>query len=207
MQVFLDDHEVAVAASSLAEALRAGVAAAQARGRVVVEVKADGVAVGDEQLAQADEPSSARELRLISADPRALVRVTLLDAVDALDEAKRRQDAAAELIQTGETQGALEHLREVISLWQLVQGTLDKSAELLGLKLDTIAINVDGPDKTGRVAEEVEGLKTSLAGVKRTLSQQDWAGLSDVLAYELNTRVERWQRMLRSLADHVQPPR
>lgn len=201
MRVYLDDHEMGVAASSLAEALRAAVAAAGARGRVIIELKADGSPVGDDDLARADEPTSFQELRLVSADAKKLVRVSLLDAADTLEAAKRHQNRAAELIQSGELQPALDELREALSIWQLVRGAVDKGAELLSLRLDELVLE-DGT----RVGDHTGGLKSSLALVKESLERQDWPALSDALAYDMGGRVVTWQGLLRSLADSIQQP-
>lgn len=202
MRVYLDNRDLGVTARTLGEALKAGVTEAEAAARVIIEMKADGVPVGDEELERAGEPSQIGELHLVSADARTLVRVTLHDAADALNEARARQNAAAELVQAGDTQKALDELQQALQLWQLVRGTLDKSAQLLALKPDQT--EVPGPDgKTIRLADEADALTRSLGVVKSALEQQDWSALSDVLAYDMEQRVGTWQRMLRALGDQI----
>lgn len=202
MRVYLDNQDMGVAAGSLAEGLKAAVAAAEAGGRVVIEMKADGVELGDAELSRAEEPTTISELRLVSTDARTLVRVTLHDAADALVEAKARQDSAAELIQAGQTQQALDHLQEALGLWQLVRGTVDKSAELLSLRLDQTAVRTPEGEEL-RIASETDALKNSLQAVKSSLESQDWSALSDTLAYDMDRRAGTWQRMLRALGDHI----
>lgn len=202
MRVYLDNQDMGVTAVSLADGLKAGVAAAEAGGRVVIEMKADGAEIGDAELERAAEPTAISELRLVSADARTLVRVTLHDAADALAEAKARQDSASELVQAGETQKALDELQEALGLWQLVRGTLDKSAELLSLRLEQTVVR--GPDGAElRLAAEADALKVSLGSIKAALETQDWSALSDALSYDMDQRVATWQRMLRALGDDI----
>ncbi len=202
MRVYLDNRDMGVAAGTLADGLKAGVAAAEAGGRVVIEMKADGAEIGDAELSRAEEPTTIQELHLVSADARTLVRVTLYDAADALGEAKARQDSASELIQAGDTQKALDHLQEALGLWQLVRGTVDKSAELLSLRLDqTVVKGADGGEL--RLAEEADALKVSLGEIKSALESQDWSALSDALSYDMDRRAATWQRLLRALGDHI----
>lgn len=202
MRVYLDNRDMGVAAATLADGLKAGVSAAEAGGRVVIEMRADGAEIGDAELARAEEPTAYQELRLVSTDARTLVRVTLYDAADALGEAKARQDSASELIQAGDTQKALDHLQEALGLWQLVRGTVDKSAELLSLRLDqTVVKGDDGAEL--RLAEEADALKGSLGEIKSALEGQDWSALSDALSYDMDRRAATWQRLLRALGDHI----
>lgn len=202
MRVYLDDRDMGLAASSLAEALRAGVAAAESSGRIIIEMKADGSPVGDDELARADQPSSVQELRLISADARTLVRVTFLDAASALEEAKSRQTAAAQQIQAGQTQAALADLEQAVATWQLVQETLDKGLLLVGF--DTAQpVNLDAGQTTTRIADEVRGLKSSLHALMGALQRQDWPDLSDMLAFDMAERINTWQQLLHALAEQV----
>lgn len=201
MRVFLDNRDMGVAAGTLAEALKAGVTAAEASGRVVIEIKGDGVEIGDAELDRAGEASQIQELHLTSADARTLVRVTLHDAADVLSEAKARQDSASELIQAGQTQQALDELQQALGLWQLVRGTVDKSAELLSLKLEQTVVRAEGVEI--RLADEAEALKGSLGAIKTALEQQDWSALSDALSYDMDRRVVTWRRLLRALGDDI----
>lgn len=202
MRVFLDNRDMGLSAGSLAEGLKAGVAAAEAGGRVVIEMKADGAEIGDAELARAAEPTTFNELHLISTDAKSLVRVTLYDAADALDEARARQSAAAEHVQAARTQEALAELQEALTLWQLVRGTVDKSAELLSLRLEQVVVTAPGGPEI-RLAAEADALKASLGAVKSALETQDWSALSDALSYDMDERVVTWQRMLRALGDDI----
>src|SRR5215831_13636852 len=139
MQVLLDGHPLAIACPSLAEALAVATVDAEKRGRIIVEVKADGVTLSDEKLGNpSSEPSDIGELRLLSAEPRALVRHTLLEAVGALENARVEQAKAAEQIQSGHTEQALNTLQVAVLTWQAVRDIVARSAAVLSLDLDAL---------------------------------------------------------------------
>jgi len=203
MQVLLDGKPVAVARPTIAEALRAAVAQAHSQGRIIIEATADGVTLSDEQLANpSDTPGTIVELKLASADPRSLVRVTLLDAVDALDGVQKDQGRASELVQSGQLGPALESLQAILLTWQAVRDVIDRSAAVLSLDLDHVDLR--GIDPAAGFGPATTALLTHLGAVKSALSGQDWSALSDAIGYDLDGDVRVWQALLRALAEHVQ---
>src|SRR5262245_16612232 len=141
MQVLLDGTPLSVSNPSLAGALATAAADAQSRGRIIVEVKADGVLLSDDKLGNpSTEPSTIKELRLLSAEPRALVRHTILEAVTALESARTEQAAASELIQSGDPEQALGKLQAAMITWQTVRDVVEQSAAVLRIDLDSLAL-------------------------------------------------------------------
>lgn len=206
MPVLLDDAPLNLAQPhpTLAVALDAARAAAEARRRVITDILLDGRPVPDDALGPApDAPPLApgADLRFISADPIDLVQASLRDAATALDAIDDHQRAAAESIQTGHFDKAMPSLSEAFTTWDTARKVLTDGCALLGLNPETLAIEVDGSPVP--VAGAVRLLLIRLTEIKRCLTAQDWCGLSDTLAYDLPADAELWRRMLRGLADRL----
>jgi predicted transcriptional regulator len=198
MRVLLDDRELAVDRPTLARALEAGLAEAEAGGRVLIEAKLDGVAIPDDQLASpTDAPLEGDELRLVSANPHALVRTSLFDARDALDDALERQTRAADLILTGQGNEALGAMADALQIWQAVRDVVAQGSELIERTLGA-----------GESFEsDVRRLSELLTEIKRCLNAQDWAALADLLAYDLGDQGEKWKQILEEMAGQVEVSR
>ena len=199
MRVTLDEQHVEIARPTIAEGLRRGIALAEDRGRVVIEATLDGCPLSEDQLAEppdTDMPGS--ELRLVSANPRALVRTTLYDTADALSESVARHRRAAELIESGRTDEAMDDLSEALSVWQAARDVVDQGGELLG---EPFAASHAGAP----LAQNIARLAQCLSEVKRCLAVQDWAALSDVLAFDMEELAQSWKRQLIDLADQLKP--
>lgn len=201
MRAFLDDQPLAVARPTLAAALAAAVEQAGLKGRVVVEATAGGARIPDETLESPPDVPSGDEVRFISVEPRAMVRVTLLDAADALDSARREQLESARLIQSGDAEAWQAPLGRALETWRAVRDALEKSIELLDA-----AGRGSGAPRVEDLAGVVGSLCTWLEEVRRALSAEDWSALADALSYEMNDQVERWQGTLRAFADALRPP-
>jgi hypothetical protein len=202
MQVLLDGNPIDVPQPSLADALAVATADAARRGRLIVEVKADGVVVPDDKLGNpSNEPSTIRELRLLSAEPRALVRHTILEAVGALETAQAEQAKAAELIQSGNPEEALNTLQVAMLTWQAVRDVVARSAAVLGLDLDTI--DLPGVEEGLNFKTATKDLLGHLSQMRTALDQQDWSALSDIVGYDLDAQAGVWKGLLVALSQHV----
>jgi hypothetical protein len=196
MKIILDDELMTESADTLAQAISLAASRAASQGRVVVDILADGQAVGGAELS--DQASMARgcdEVRLTSAEPRTFVRVTLLDAAVALGQARPAQQRAAELVEAGSLAEAYQTLAAALNLWQAARQALDEGAQLVGLDLSVIPL--ENPDELPAAIAE---LSRCLEEVRRCVGAQDWAGLSDVLLYDLDRLVDTWQDVLRNVA-------
>src|SRR5262245_25229892 len=202
MQVLLDGTPVVVARPTLADAIATCAADAQSRGRIIVEVKADGVVLAGDKLGNPSrEPSTIKELCLLSAEPKALVRHTLLEAVGALERARADQATAAEQIQGGQTDQALGTLQTAMLTWQTVRDVVEQSAGVLGLDLDTLV--VPGVEDGVTFKTATQELLKHLREMRTALDQQDWSALSDIVGYDLDAQVGVWKGLLVALAQHV----
>jgi hypothetical protein len=201
MKLLLDDQDVVLAQPSLAEALRVGVQEAGKRGRIVVEATMDGRPLDDEQLVRpSDALVPGAEVRLVTAEPRSLVRMTLMEVADRLPEAQRIQKTCAEALERGEAEATLPELGEALGIWQSVRDAVAQGAELLGIPLDEVRLGGDG---AAGFAGSMQDLTLALEEVRRCLKAEDWASLADLLAFELDELADRWQSVVRALADYV----
>lgn len=199
MEVLLDGRPIQVSRPTLAAALRAGVAAAQSQGRMIVEVRADGEQIPDDMLTTpSDEIADAGTISLISVHPGELVGRTLRDAATALEETIAQQHRASELIQSGAPERAVELLSACFASWKTVNDVAERSAALLSLDLPGWRTPEGEP-----FGEAIRGLREGLRALRDGLESQDWSGVSDTLSYDLDAQGRLWQRHLRALAAAV----
>ncbi len=198
MQVFLDGDPIQSEGASLAAALASGSSLAAQRGRVVIEVHADGNLL-DEAALGADHAVS--ELRLTSADPYLLVQATLDDAAAALDQLARDQSSAARLVHQDRLQEAVGSLQHVFQTWQTVKDVAERASSLLNEDLLAVPVEVKGKALVGHVLSQE--LLVRLRGVKQALSRDDWSRLADMLGSELVDLASRWHQLMQGLAKYV----
>jgi hypothetical protein len=202
MRVDLDGEVLEVSRPTLAEALKAGIAAAERRGVLIVGVTADGRALEGAELERpSDEPSTFASISLISASPGLLVERTLREAAAAVDELRASQAKVAELVQIGDTAAALEHLQGVFATWSAVREVVDRGGRLLGREL--LSMEPASIDAVRPVEACMLGLTQGLQEVKRALEREDWSLLSDVMGHRLEGLAKDWNVVLNALADEV----
>ncbi len=195
MKLLLDGAPVPLptpGSTTLAGALEAGRARAAERGRIIVEVFADGEPVAHHDLGPgAAAPSGVGEVRLVSEDPRLLVRDALREAAVALDQVRDAQREAAELIHRGRPEDATARLTEVFGVWEGVKRVVDEGGLILSRPLEREA----GMDVL------LEGLARRLVSVRAMLETSDWAGLADELAFDLDDEADKWRGKMLELSD------
>lgn len=201
MRVYLDEKAVGGEHGELARALRAGVEEARRAGRVVVEVYLDGERVDGAVLLDAGVAGDVRvgEVRLVSVEPRGLVRATLQDAAAALESAAACQRSCAGLIQAGKVEEALGPLSSALQTWQAVREAVEKGTALAQLPLDEMTFP-GGASGADRMVDLIGSLASRLEEVKRSLGAQDWSGLADVMEYDMAEQAARWREVLGMLA-------
>ena len=199
MEVLLDGETLADT-SSLAEAIDTARAHAAGLGRVIIEVDADGVPIDGSLLdAPPSDAAGIARLELRSTPPGPLVRMTLYDAADVVAKAKADQDIAAELIQSGDLAGAIERLGGVVAAWSSAREALEHSLILLDIEPHSVGVRTgDGTERTADAC--ITDLAGHLVELKRCLTEQDWAGLSDELAYEMDQQAAVWSALLTEVA-------
>ena len=194
MRVLLDEVVCDVTPQSVAEAIAAGAALAQDRGRTIADVFVDGTRWTDDRLAGPEVANAAEEVLLVTSDPAVLVSQTLADAAEALVDADTLQREAAELMQADQHVAAMDRLQQAIAIWQAVQQAVVKGSQLVHLDLEQIEVN----GTTLRAA--VDRLSERLRMMRSALAANDPVGLSDTLLYEMPEVVAEWRELL----THVQ---
>lgn len=202
MRIYLDNELFSGDAATVGDAIAICCTAAEQKGRCVVEVIVDGQSLTNEQLGQTEiTNASAEEVRLISAEPKALVTQIFTDASEALNEARAFQDDAAALLQADDRKSAMDQLSEAFSIWMSVQQAILQGSQLLGMDLDRATVN-DKP-----VVEHVAALGQQLEAIQGQLEHDDLVGVADTLLYDLPEVVDQWQQMLKSLQAMIQDVR
>lgn len=191
----MDGQPVTVRSASLADALAEIAARAEARGRLVVEVIADGMILNQGDLESPSvDAGRYEEVSFTTADPGALVREALMDAAGALEEAAVRQESAAGHVMAGRLDEAREALRGALETWQGVRSAVDRSAAVLGVEPGALGSG------EARLDELLASLHGALGEVRGALERQDYSALADVLGYELRDLAGSWQAALRGAA-------
>jgi hypothetical protein len=206
MNVTLDGTPLA-GAESIGEAVRAGVRAAREKQRLLVELSIDGARVKETEidalLAGATVlERAAGEVAMISAEPRSLASVTLLDAAATLEASREDHEEAAKALQIGETGAALARLASVFGAWQTARDALHTSAALIGLPLDRLACTTED-GRTHTAGECVTRLTRDLLLAQNAVRTGDWSALADTVAYDLGELLSVWTSLLRATAASI----
>ncbi|MFN0011289.1 MAG: hypothetical protein ACKVS8_06550 [Phycisphaerales bacterium] len=198
MRVYVDEQVVPIARPTLAAALAAGRDAASLRQRVIVEAKLDGVAIADADLHEpSDTPLEDGDVRFVTAEPRALVRTSLMDTREALEEVLKIQALAAEALHGGKLAEGLELIGSSLAVWDAVRRVSEQGPALLNVAFDSVS--VAGRPLRARATE----LAGCLEQVKSALSAQDWSLLADLLEGELSDAARAWRTVLADLAEQT----
>lgn len=184
MRAFLDDREIDSSTSTLAGVLTEGAAMAEASGRIIVEVTIDGVEVdGDRLESPSQEDLGTSEVRLVSAEPAALAAQALADAATQLGQTRERQSRCAGLVQVGKISEAMSLMEECLNDWQVARTVVDSVTQLTSVTADS-------------AEDTIEGLAVKLKELKSALTGQDWATVSDILAFDLDEQITSWTALL-----------
>mgnify|MGYP006300455585 CR=1 FL=1 len=198
MDIFLDHDRFDTDATTLGGVIAAARDRLSQSGRMIVEVRLDGNTVPSDELeSHHDQPIDAEEVQLITAEPFELARQSLLDVKEALAGVRDDQQKAAELLQSDQPADALNAIREALQVWQQAQQTVLQAGRLIGLDLDHT--QVEGQP----IPEIVDHLAEQLKTVRDQLLANDWIGLADTLAYELDEAIGTWSAMIDELSNQI----
>lgn len=196
MRVLLDGVPLNVHTPSLAEALAAARAQAEASGRIVIDAQLDERSIADEILASPPTLPTDGELACTTADPGELVHDALLGIAELLRETKADHRAAADLLAAGKLEDAMARLPEALKAWETVRQSVGDAAAILGLS-----------PASPPLAGPISALTSGLSEVKRCFSAKDWSGLSDAIGDDLIIQADRWRVMVLDLAEHARANR
>lgn len=202
MRVLLDDEPITPEPVTVADAIEAARARAEHDDRLIIEVEADGGPIADELL---NEPPSddagISELRLVSTDRVKFIRVTIGDAVEAVDHAVERQAVAAELIESGDVASANQPLSEALTTWQALHDVVDQAARLMGVDPGAIEVEPsEGSSGATTGSACIANLLGALEEIKRSVTERDTAGLADTLREDMDSVARDWRSLLDALS-------
>ncbi len=210
MRVFLDNAPLAADSPSLAAALDVGRHAAEASGRVIVEAKLNGRSLTEHELGEpSSDPAEAGEMRLVSAEPRALVSGSMREVAAAIEDLRVSQGEAAHKLHIGETEAAFAQLADAVAVWDSLRRVMDDGPRLLGMDVRPLAApgGVQAAGAAATVESAIGDLARSLASLQEAIRGQDWSTVADVLEGELADEADRWRTILGVLAEHIDASR
>ncbi|MCA3005534.1 MAG: hypothetical protein LW650_09065 [Planctomycetaceae bacterium] len=213
MPLFLDDKPLSTplapagtagSSATLRDLLNHGADLAARSGRMVVEVLLDGVRLDDDALRDAEgRPLADHDVRLISADPRALVAAALYDLSAEAGRLRELQAQTARHLQAGQLTAASDALSTVVAVWDALRQGLAQGPGLLGLDPAELAFSPTADADPQPVAGAIANLNLRLIDLRRCLAGEDWASLADLLQDELSAEADTWATMLADLADQL----
>jgi len=198
MRAYLDDEPLELEGQTLGAAVLAGRQAAESRGRMIIEVWADGSPAPPadlEELPAADPYAS--EVRFVSAVPGALVAHALEEAAENLAGVREAQTDAAAQLSRGETREAMTNVGEALRAWETVRRAVQEGCAVLGVAPADLLSDDESRDACTRA---IEALLEALREVQRAVTDQDVAGLADTLEYDLDELAETWTGLLGDMA-------
>ncbi|MGB0766791.1 MAG: hypothetical protein ACPGYV_03675 [Phycisphaeraceae bacterium] len=198
MPIHIDDQPATLTPGSMRELLAAAAEHLAPAGRVVVEVKVDGLAVTGPDLEDDQPTRPGSDIRLYSAKPADLVAGILEEVREQLAASQTMQQQAAELLQQDEPAKAMDLVKASINGWLQAQQAVGQSAQLMQLDLEAIA--VEDQSVMARMSELID----SLNELKDAVVASDFVALADALQYEWPEITERWDQALAAIVKHVE---
>lgn len=201
MRLLVDDNAVTLDRPTLAAAIAAGAAHAESRGRIVVEIKADGVTLAERDIESApDVPGTFKEVALSTASKSELGASVLEAAASALSDLATAQRFVADQILASKLEPAMGAMKEVLGVWQGVRDGADQVCSLLGTDLPTLGERAGMRDAAKEI---IPRTTATLAEVMRCVQAQDWSALADVMEEDLCGLANAWQDLLGVIARHL----
>ncbi|MBX3316283.1 MAG: hypothetical protein KF902_05405 [Phycisphaeraceae bacterium] len=201
MRLMVDDAQVALERPTLAAAIAAGAAHADSLGRIVVEVRADGVTLAERDIESApDVPGTFEEVSLLTASKGELGASVLMAASGALSDLVSAQRFVAEQILATKLEPAMNALQEVLSVWQGVREGTDQVCTLMASDFGSLAARAGRPGVESGIAERTA---SALTEVKRCVQGHDWSTLADVMQDELESLALAWRDLLAAIAESL----
>lgn len=191
MPVFIDDQATTLPGDTVAQVMQQAQTRITDQGRMIVEVQLDGRTLVDDALDHASElPMADAELRLYTADPATLCIESLEQARPRLDQAQQLTQQASELLQQDQTPTAMQHLGEILAVWQQVQQVVSHVLALS--QIDPEALTVDGETAQQMIHSLVERFEE----MREQVVAGDAVALADALAYEWPETAGKWQQLI-----------
>ena len=205
MQILIDGTPSEHTAETASEAMQIVRAWAADRQRVVTGIELDGTRLEGDQIAQLDAIEGGGALAATTSLPGDLVAEAFRDAAGVLLQTRSDQSAAADLIDEGQVEQAMQHLSVCMGAWNASRQVLDQGLTLLDRSIDDVFVTNGQGDRVSAGGESgcVEALVGTLRELKRALEDQDFATVSDLLRFDLEEQTKQWEQLFLGTADGV----
>lgn len=195
MQLFLDDQVIEQPpedGGSLEESLQRIQSTLRAAKRILVALCCDGEEmVGAAMVEALRKPASSYErIDLFSSTREDLVRDTMDQASNSLEETENATQQVAQMLIQGRSPDAIGQLAICLKVWQQVHDAVSKSLDLLGLDPTRTKIRDESMDTALARPKEV------LLQIKQALLAQDHVLLADLLQYEFAEVTDLWHQLI-----------
>ena len=159
--------------------------------RLVVNLLIDGQEPNyDDFAALTRSRLDAHSLFIETADPREIATDALKEVEQQMAEADRLSGEAVALLQKNQPAGAMQKLSGCFTTWQSAQESVDKTAQLMRLKLDDIS--AAGQSISSLMIEFGQQLRS----IRDALESRDYVTLGDVLTYETPATTRKWRQAM-----------
>ena len=199
MLVYLDEEAFAAQVRpectirELLDQIRAGL---QGTGRMVMNIRADGLEIADADYdATLNKPvGSFARYDFSSADPHEVVAAAMAEALEVITRADVERARAIELFTKGSANAAMEHLGTCCRAWQQVHQALINAIGLLGIDADALAL------PTGSLVTLLNSIQLQFNEMRTALQAQDFVLVSDTLQYEFDAVLGNWKEAIHAVA-------
>lgn len=167
--------------------------------RMVVSLRCDGQDVENEHIEKilACPVEQFQKIEMLTQPIKAVVRTTLDQAVTLFQEADECRRRAADLLDQGQQEPALQSLQRFFELWRQVQETMLLCARSLEIDLATVRVNNHG------FLEIFEPIRNCLTTLRDGMLNRDFVAVCDSLRYELEEPFGDWAAVLNHLRDRT----
>lgn len=168
--------------------------------RMVVSLRCDGADVENERIEKvlASPVEQFQKIEMLTQPIKAVVKATLDQAVNLFQEANECRKRAADLLDEGQHEQALQNLQRFFELWRQVQETMILCARSLDVDVATIQVNGRG------FLEIFEPIRNCLTSLRDGMLNRDFVVVCDTLRYELDEPFNDWAAMLNYLRDQTE---
>lgn len=164
-------------------------------GHVVVGLRCDGLEVGPGEMeATLRRPTSqCRRLEIYTGSQSDLVADAMRQSSLALNEAASQHHQIVEMLSAGRVTDGVAQLARSLEIWKGVHDAISQSVRMLGIAPADLVIE-------GRSLDElIVEPRELLMNVKSALEARDYVLLADILQYEFDVVVARWQSIIAEL--------
>jgi hypothetical protein len=166
--------------------------------RLVVKLLIDGQEPDyDDFSAIKSAPLNGHTLFIETAEPRELASEALDEVELQMAEADRLTGEAVALLQRNQPAGAMQKLSGCFTTWHCAQESVDKTAQLLRIKLDDIT--TAGQSLSSLMVEFGDQLRS----IRGALESRDYVTLGDVLTYETPATTRKWRDAMTTMRGRI----